>query len=165
LCSFCLVVSVVTYSTPLKDFNKSDIKLPASLHILITKRNTMKKIFGIALFVAACAFTSQAQDKTQPSQQKHKAKKEWKKSGREELGLTADQQKEMKSINMDFRSQVKTVRDNTSLTEAQKKEQMRALHTKRQEKVKAILTPEQQQKFAKDKRPRRKQQNRETSIK
>jgi Spy/CpxP family protein refolding chaperone len=126
----------------------------------------MKKILGIALFVVACAFTSQAQQKTtEPSKEKHKAKKEWKKSGRQDLNLTADQQKEMKSINMEFRSQVKAVRDDKSLNEDQKKQQVKSLHAKRQEKIKAILTPEQQQKLAQHKRPRKKQHNRETSIK
>src|SRR5688500_7415169 len=102
----------------LKDFNICDIKLPPSEHILTNiKTETMKKIFGIALFVAACAFTSQAQEKTQPSQEKPKAKKEWKKSDRQKLDLTSDQQKEMKSINMEFRNQVKAIRDDKSLSE------------------------------------------------
>ena len=124
----------------------------------------MKKILGIALFVAACAFTTQAQEKTQPSKEKHKAKKEWKKSGRQELNLTADQKKEMKSINMEFRNQAKAIRDDKALNEDQKKQQVKSLHAKRQEKVKAILTPEQKQKLAQHKKPRKKH-NRETSIK
>src|SRR5688572_27749408 len=107
----------------------------------------MKKIFGIVLFVAACAFTSQAQDKTQPRKEKGKAKKEWKKSGREESNLTAEQRDQMKTINMESKKQAKAIRDDKSLTEEQKKQQVKSLHTKRQEAVKAILTPEQKQKM------------------
>jgi Spy/CpxP family protein refolding chaperone len=125
----------------------------------------MKKIFGIVLFVAACAFTSQAQDKTEQRREKSKAKKEWKKSGREELNLNAEQRKEMKSINMEFKNQAKVIRDDKSLTQEQQKQQVKSLHAKRQEKVKAILTPEQKQKMAQHKRPRKKQHNRETTIK
>ena|SRR5687767_2171264 len=124
----------------------------------------MRKIFSIALFVAVCAFTSQAQEKTQPSHEKHKAKKESKKSVRQELDLTADQRKEMKSINMEFKNEVKAVRDDKSLNEDQKKQQIKSLHAKRQQTVKAILTTEQQQKLVQHKKPRKKHK-RGTSIK
>src|SRR5688572_22527627 len=120
----------------------------------------MKKIFGIVLFVAACAFTSHAQNKTEPRKEKGKAKKEWKKSGKEELNLSAEQREQMKSINMEFKNQAKAIRDDKSLTEEQKKQQVKSLQTKRQEAVKAILTPEQKQKMAQHKRPRKKQHNR-----
>ena len=125
----------------------------------------MKKIFGIVLFIAACAFTSQAQEKSKPAKQKAKANKEWKKSGKEELNLTTEQREQMKSINMEFKDQAKAVRDDKTLTKDQKKQQVKSLHDKRQEAVKAILTPEQKQKMAQHKRPRKKQHNRETTIK
>ena len=81
------------------------------------------------------------------------------------MNLTDQQAQEMKSMNMEFKMQSKAIKDDKSLTQEQKKEQLKSLQAERHQKVKAILTPEQKQKMAEHKRPRKKQHNRETTIK
>ena len=143
----------------------------------------MKRIFSIAVMVAAFAFGSQAQDKTQEDHRKHKAvkagksvkadkankaqkgEKAFKKNTKDDLNLSASQQEQMKNVNLEFRNQSKAIKENKSLSREERNQQLKALHTKRREAVKAILTPEQQQKIVKYKKSRKKQHNREGSIK
>ncbi|MBV9989476.1 MAG: hypothetical protein JO301_17480 [Chitinophagaceae bacterium] len=63
------------------------------------------------------------------------------------LGLTADQEAKLKASREGFHDKVKAIRSNTSLTEEQKKEQMKALASERQASLKTILTPEQLEKM------------------
>jgi Spy/CpxP family protein refolding chaperone len=125
----------------------------------------MKRILSIALFIAAFVINSQAQEKQPSEKGKHKGNKEWNKKAKEELGLTADQENQMKAINMDFRKQSKAIKEDASLSKEQKKEKLKSIHARRSEKVKAILTPEQQQKVAQHRKNNRKQHKRETSTK
>ena len=63
-----------------------------------------------------------------------------------ELGLTADQQSQIKAINESYRPQMEALREDKSLSQEQRREKAQALNKERQAKVDAVLTPEQLQK-------------------
>lgn len=63
------------------------------------------------------------------------------------LNLSETQQAKMKSLNNDFKTKRETLRNNTALTEAQKKEQLKALAQEHRTEIKSMLTSEQQQKM------------------
>ena len=126
----------------------------------------MKKFLVMACIAAGFTFTAQAQDSNAPKEhRKGDHKKEWKQGGKEKLNLTEDQQEKMKALHQSFSTQVKAIKDNQSLSEDQKKEQMKALSVKRREEMKAILTPEQQQKMLEQRKNMRKHQKREVKRK
>ena len=64
-----------------------------------------------------------------------------------ELGLTADQKKQMKSLRQDQRTQIEAVEKDTSLTQDQKATKIKEIHKAGMEKRDAILTPEQREKL------------------
>lgn len=64
-----------------------------------------------------------------------------------QLNLTEDQKTKMKDLNQSFKTKREALKNNTSLAEAQKKEQMQALAQQHRKEVKAVLTAEQQQKL------------------
>ena len=64
-----------------------------------------------------------------------------------ELGLTADQKAQMKSIHMDAKKQAEAIKADSSLSAEQKKAKLKELHEQTMQKSEAILTPEQKQKF------------------
>jgi Spy/CpxP family protein refolding chaperone len=63
------------------------------------------------------------------------------------LGLTDAQEAKLKASREGFHDKVKAIRSNSALSDEQKKEQVKALATERQESLKAILTPEQLEKM------------------
>jgi Spy/CpxP family protein refolding chaperone len=71
------------------------------------------------------------------------------------LNLTAEQSAKMEANRKAMREEMTKIRDNKSLTEQQKKEQMVQLHKKQKETLKSILTAEQIQKL-KERRPENK---------
>jgi Spy/CpxP family protein refolding chaperone len=66
---------------------------------------------------------------------------------KEVLNLTEVQQTKMKALNSDFKTKRETLRKDTSLTEAQKKEGLKAIAQQHRSEVKSMLTAEQQQKL------------------
>jgi periplasmic protein CpxP/Spy len=60
-----------------------------------------------------------------------------------ELNLTADQQEQLRRIVQEQAARARALRINSSLNQAHKREQLRAMHRELQTKIKAILTPEQ----------------------
>jgi periplasmic protein CpxP/Spy len=64
------------------------------------------------------------------------------------LNLTEDQKKQLKPILAGELKQMRAVGENVSLTQDQKREKMKQIHEASRPQVQAILTPEQQQKFA-----------------
>lgn len=64
-----------------------------------------------------------------------------------ELGLTADQSAKMESMRKETGEKMKAIRDNKSMDEAAKKEQMKKLKEEQHEKMKSILTAEQLEKM------------------
>ena len=64
-----------------------------------------------------------------------------------ELGLTADEKAQMKSIHQDARKQAEAIKADSSLSADQKKAKLKELHEQTMQNSEAILTPEQKQKF------------------
>lgn len=63
------------------------------------------------------------------------------------LNLTPDQQTQVKSINDDSRSQMMAVRNDTSMSQADKRAKMMDIRKSSNDKIRAILTDEQKTKF------------------
>ncbi len=80
-------------------------------------------------------------------QGKHGDMKEKGKEIKKELNLSDDQGQKLKALAESSHSQMKAVKDNTSLTEAQKKEQMKSIKANADAQRKQILTAEQLQKW------------------
>lgn len=66
---------------------------------------------------------------------------------KEELGLTDDQSNKLKQNREDFQVKAKAIRQDQSLSDNQKKEQLKDLAKQQKESMKAILTPEQLEKM------------------
>jgi len=66
---------------------------------------------------------------------------------KKDLNLSDAQGQQIKSLNEDFKKQADAIRNNSTLTQDQKKEQLKALGEQRKAKMNSILTPEQQQKL------------------
>jgi Spy/CpxP family protein refolding chaperone len=65
----------------------------------------------------------------------------------EKLNLTPDQQAKLKPLLEDQARQMKAVRDDTSLSEEQRKNKMKAIHESFHDQMSTVLTPEQQAKL------------------
>lgn len=96
--------------------------------------------------------TADQKSKIQKMKEEGKAKHEGmeKKRGEKmkaELGLTADQSAKMEFNRKEMGEKMREIRENKSLTDEQRKEQMRELQKKQKENMKSILTPEQMQKM------------------
>lgn len=64
-----------------------------------------------------------------------------------DLNLTKDQEVKVKDIMEKQRTEMDSVRNNTSLTREQQREQMGTIRKKYNEQVEALLTPEQKEKL------------------
>ena len=60
-----------------------------------------------------------------------------------QLGLTADQAAKLKASREDFHKKAEAIRADNSLTDAQKKDQVKALAKQHHESLKSVLTPDQ----------------------
>ncbi|ATL47476.1 hypothetical protein COR50_09970 [Chitinophaga caeni] len=74
-------------------------------------------------------------------------KKDWK-----DLGLNADQEAKLKTINKNYHDGMQSVMQSSTLSESDKKAQIKQLKQKRKDEVNAVLTPEQQAKLAQQKK-------------
>jgi protein CpxP len=66
----------------------------------------------------------------------------------QQLKLTEDQKKQLKPVLAGEFKQMRAVGEDVSLTQDQKREKMKQIHEASRPQVRAILTPEQRQKFA-----------------
>lgn len=64
-----------------------------------------------------------------------------------QLGLTDEQSKKLKDNQAVLQGKIKSIRENKSLSEDQKREQVRAIAKEQREQLKSVLTPEQLQKM------------------
>lgn len=62
---------------------------------------------------------------------------------KEELGLSTEQEAQMKVIKDKYHPQIKAIKEKNSLTEEQKRAQIKPLKDSKDAEVKAVLTPEQ----------------------
>jgi Spy/CpxP family protein refolding chaperone len=128
--------------------------------------NTKHSFFGSRIAVALTAFALAAgipalaqqstttSDSTQSAPATKADKKAWKKEHKErkekmakELGLTADQKKQMKALQQDQRKQMEAIRNDSSLSQEQKQAKFKEVHKSGMEKRDALLTPEQRDKM------------------
>lgn len=65
----------------------------------------------------------------------------------EKLNLTDDQKAKLKPILQDQMQQMKAVREDSSLSEDQRRTKMKSIHESLHDQINAVLTPEQQAKF------------------
>ena len=104
-------------------------------------RNRILGLFATAFMLSAMAWaqTTQAPAANPTAKPGH---------GREgifqQLNLTQDQRAKIESFRQSERSQIQALRSNTSLTDDQKKQQIRDLRKTDHQQLLAILTPEQQ---------------------
>ena len=78
---------------------------------------------------------------------KEKAGKQSRKERIKDLDLTREQRGKMKEINQAGKAAKDTIDNNASLSEQEKKKQLRELNKDQAQKIQAILTPEQREKF------------------
>ena len=64
-----------------------------------------------------------------------------------ELDLTREQKIKMKEINQSMKASRETIENDTTLSETEKKTKLRALKKEQIQKIQAILTEEQKNKF------------------
>lgn len=65
----------------------------------------------------------------------------------EKLNLTDDQKAKLRPILQDQMQQMKAAREDSSLSQEQKRAKMKSIHESLHEQINAVLTPEQQAKF------------------
>jgi hypothetical protein len=120
----------------------------------------MKKVFSIIILISAISFKTFSQEKELPVRhQKDSAvpvnaihvKKV------KAIDLTKAQKKEVKKYKRSNKARKALIKNNTALTEQQKKEQRADLKNEKQQKLEAILTSEQKEKLkqTKENKPRR----------
>ena len=105
----------------------------------------MKKILTSALMIALSFGVAQAQDSTRHKGGKHgdKARHEM---GYRKADLSADQQAKIKAINESYRDKMKALKDQTALTEAERKTKRESLHQQHKAELDAVLTTDQRAK-------------------
>ena len=103
----------------------------------------MKKLFTVAVLMIGFTVASYAQQSTTSPKE---TRKEEQKKMKDELNLSNEQETKLKDTDKEFRTRAQSIKANTSLSEEQKKEQLKSLHKERVTKANAILTPEQQEK-------------------
>ncbi|HET7871983.1 MAG TPA: hypothetical protein VFL42_05685 [Terriglobales bacterium] len=74
-----------------------------------------------------------------------------------ELNLTDDQKAKIKPLLQEQVQQLKTVHDDSSLSPDQKQAKMKEIHQTYSSQIQAVLTPEQQKKFAEMKEQKKKE--------
>ncbi len=113
--------------------------------------------------------TTEQKDKMQKMKTDGEAKrKEMHKKGgammKERLSLTNDQSTKLDKNRTEMMEKTKTIRENKSLTDEQKKEQIKELHKKQKENMKSILTEEQLKKLKESPRHHKRQHKDEKST-
>ena len=86
-------------------------------------------------------------DSTQTTTTDNKVDKQSRKERMKELDLTREQKGKMKEIMQANKAAKDAIENNTQLSEADRKKQMRELQKSMAQKIQAILTPEQMEKF------------------
>ena len=86
-------------------------------------------------------------DSTQATVSDNKADKLNRKERLKELDLTKEQKSKMKEIMQAGKASKDAIQNNTQLSETEKKKQLRDLQKAQMQKIQAILTPEQIEKF------------------
>ena len=86
-------------------------------------------------------------DSTQTTTNDNKVDKQSRKGRFKELDLTSEQKGKLKEIMKANKAAKETIENNTQLSDQDKKKQLRELQKAQMQKIQAILTPEQSEKF------------------
>jgi glucosamine 6-phosphate synthetase-like amidotransferase/phosphosugar isomerase protein len=115
------------------------------------------KITVVILFLSLASLTTSAQierkpaviktDSTQTNGNNTQGDKQSRKERFKELDLTREQKGRLKEIMQANKASKETIENNTQLSGQEKKKQMRELQKAQMQKIQAILTPEQIEKF------------------
>ena len=97
----------------------------------------MKKYLAILAISLVAGFSSQAQE--QPAEKKLSMK--------EEVGLSSEQDTQIKAIKEEYKGKTAAIEANTALDDKTKKAQKKALTAEREDKINALLSKEQQEKY------------------
>lgn len=114
----------------------------------------MKKIMIVAFITLLGAMGAQAKGvdherKSAEERAKHKTE-----MLRDSLNLTADQETKILAINLEAEKKIDAAREANKADKGKMKEEIKAINMDRREKIKALLTPEQQEKLKKMKNTR-----------
>lgn len=82
-----------------------------------------------------------------------------------QLGLSADQSAKLDANRKEMGEKMKSIRENKSLSDEQKKEQMKELHKKQKENMKSILTEEQLKKLKESRHQRNDGERKKPDVK
>jgi Spy/CpxP family protein refolding chaperone len=86
-------------------------------------------------------------DSAQAANPNNKADKMSRKDRFKDLDLTREQRAKLKEINQSGKAAREAIENNTGLSEEEKKKQLRNHQREQMQKIQAILTPEQREKF------------------
>jgi len=116
--------------------------------------NSRWSILTILMMMAAVlTFAQPSQESQAPTSDKHAGMHQGMSADQhlqmlsEKLTLTDDQKAKIKPVLEDQLQQMKTVHEDSSLSEEQKRTKMKSIHESMHEQINAVLTPEQQAKF------------------
>jgi protein CpxP len=107
----------------------------------------------LMLLAAGLTFAQPSQESQAPTPNKHAGMQRGESADQhlqmlsEKLNLTDDQKAKLKPILQDQMQQMKAVREDSSLSEEQKRAKMKPIHDTLHDQINAVLTPEQQAKF------------------
>lgn len=73
----------------------------------------------------------------------------------QQLSLTDDQKAKLQPILQNEEQQMRSIHENTSLTQDQQRSQIMQIHQSSESQIESVLTPDQQQKFAQIKQERK----------
>jgi Spy/CpxP family protein refolding chaperone len=105
------------------------------------------------LLAAGLTFAQPSQESQAPTPNKHAGMQRGESADQhlqmlsEKLNLTDEQKAKLKPILQDQMQQMKAVREDSSLSEEQKRAKMKPIHESLHDQINAVLTPEQQAKF------------------
>jgi periplasmic protein CpxP/Spy len=116
--------------------------------------NSRWSIFTIVMLLAAgLTFAQPSQQSQAPTPDKHAGMQHEESADQhlqmlsEKVNLSDDQKAKLKPILQDQMQQMKAVREDSSLSEEQKRAKMKSIHESLHDQINAVLTPEQQAKF------------------
>ena len=119
----------------------------------------MKKIMIVACITLLGAMGAQAKGKKNNDHERKSAEERAKHKTemlRDSLNLTADQEAKVLDINMEAEKKIDAAREANKDDKAKMREEIKAINMDRREKIKALLTPEQQEKLKKIKNDKHK---------
>lgn len=105
----------------------------------------MKLMYGMAMMALFIATGVAAQEKRDTVHYNGATAKE-KVKLKKELGLTKKQAKTMKASNQEFKEETKTIKNDSTLSQQEKRQQLKKIHEAKQQKLDSLLTPEQKEK-------------------